>query len=169
MKWERVMAVAVVGLVFALASCATLAETDKKPAAADAQWLTSLDAALAESRKTDKPVLAYFTGPDSDPWAEPWSWKLRREVFDKKDFKEWAAKNVVLLELVFPFRRPQDEATATANAGLAKKYKVEGCPTVVFISADGTQLGLSGYGRGGPMPWIQNAQKILNAKKPAKP
>jgi protein disulfide-isomerase len=163
------MAVAAIGLVSALASCAAVAKTQTTPAAANGQWLTSYDAALAEARKSGKPVLAYFTGPDSDPWADPWSWKLRREVFDQKAFKDWAAKNVVLLELVFPFRRPQDEATTKANAELAKKYNVEGCPTVVFMNADGTQLGQSGYDRNGPKPWIENAKKILDAKKPAKP
>ena len=163
------MAVAAIGLVSALASCAAVAKTRTTPAAANGQWLTSYDAAIAEAQKSGKPVLANYTGPDSDPCADPWSWNLRREVFDQKAFKDWAAKNVVLLELVFPFRRPQDEATAKANAELAKKYNVEGCPTVIFINADGAQLGVSGYERGGAQAWIESAQKILDVKKPAKP
>jgi len=158
------MAAVAVGFLFALASVAQ----DAKPAAAEPQWLTSFDAASAEAQKSGKPILAYFTVGDSDPWSGPWCWKLCREVFDQKEFKEWAAKNVVLFELDFPFRKAQDDATKKANADLAKKYKVEEFPTVIFMNPDGTQLGLTGYERGGPKPWIENAQKILDAKKRAK-
>ena len=159
MRFGHFAAAVAVGLLFAQAGIAQ----DAKPAAAEPQWLASFDQAKAESQKSGKPILADFTGSD---WCPP-CMRLRKEVFDTQEFKDWAAKNVVLLELDFPRNKAQDEATKRTNAALAKQYKIEGFPTVLFLSADGTQLGQSGYQQGGPKPWIANAQKILNAKKPA--
>jgi len=159
MGWKHFASAVAVGFLFAQAGIAQ----DVKPAAPEAQWLTSFDKASAESQKSGKPILADFTGSD---WC-PWCIKLRQEVFNTKAFQDWAAKNVVLLELDFPRKKAQDAATKKANAELAKKYKIEGFPTVIFMSATGAQLGHSGYQQGGPSPWIRSAQKILDAKKVA--
>ena len=164
MKRGYVVTALAIGCLSILASCATVAEVDEQPAAKKSSWFTSFDAASAEAQKSGKPILANFTAGNSDPWGAPWCWKLDREVFEQKDFKEWAANNVVLLELVFPFRRPQDEATKKANAELAGKYKVEEYPTIIFMTADGKPLGLMGYERGGAQVWIEIAQKILDGK-----
>jgi protein disulfide-isomerase len=139
------------------------AAPDNQPAATEQRWFTSLDQAQAEARKSGKPILADFTGSDWDPRCV----KLRKEVFDTKPFKDWAAKSVVLLEVDFPQKKPQDDATRKANSDLAAKYEIKGFPTVVFLAADGKVLGKSGYQPGGPAAWTTNAQKILDAKKPA--
>ena len=67
--------------------------------------------------------------------------------------------------LTFPTSEPQDEATRKANAAVAKRYGVEEYPTILFITPDGTQMGILGYQRGGVGPWIQSAQEILDANK----
>ena len=61
-------------------------------------WLTSYSTAIAESKSSGKPVLVNFTGK---AWCG-WCIRLRREVFETEEFKQWAADNVVLLELDFP-------------------------------------------------------------------
>ncbi len=139
------------------------AATVNPPSAAAPKWFTSLSLAQAEARKAGKPILADFTGSD---WC-PWCIKLRTEVFNTKQFKEWAAKNVILLEVDFPRSKPQDDATKKANRALAAKYKIEGFPTVLFLTVDGKVLGTSGYQEGGPAPWTTAAQKMLKAGKPA--
>ena len=170
----RTLAVAALAVVFLFAEAGRADEAaptpEPKPAAptnpasaAAPKWFTSLSQAQAEAQKSGKPILADFTGSD---WC-PCCIKLRKEVFDTKQFKEWAAKSVVLLELDFPRNKPQDAATKKANRDLAAKYKIEGFPTVVFLTADGKVLGTSGYQTGGPAPWTAKAQKILNAGKPA--
>ena len=135
----------------------------KAPKPAAAKWFTSLSEAQAEARKSGKPILADFTGSD---WC-PWCIKLRAEVFNTKQFKDWAVKNVVLLEVDFPEHKPQSAATKQANEALADKYQVDGFPTVLFLTADGKVLGTSGYEPGGPAPWTARAQKILDASKTA--
>jgi protein disulfide-isomerase len=112
------------------------------------------------SKKTGKPVLVNFTGSD---WCT-WCHKLEGEVFATKDFKTWASKNVILLELDFPQAKKLPDALKKQNDDLSKKYKVEGFPTILFLDASGKELGRSGYMKGGPKAWLKNAEKFT-AKK----
>lgn len=130
-------------------------------ATADAKWLTSMDEALAAAQKAGKPVLVDFTGSD---WCG-WCIKLRKEVFDTPEFKAWAAKNVILCEIDFPRQKKQDDATKKANEALVKKYGVEGFPTIIFVKADGKEIGRSGYRPGGPKAWTDSADAILKKAK----
>ena len=83
-------------------------------------WLSSYDKAAALAKKTDKLILADFTGSDWCGWCK----KLKKEVFSTEQFKGWAAKNAVLLELDFPRSKPQSDATKARNKKLLKKYGV---------------------------------------------
>jgi thioredoxin-related protein len=57
-------------------------------------WHTDLNKANALAKKEGKTIFAFFTGSD---WCG-WCHKLQRNVFAKKEFKECADKNVILLE-----------------------------------------------------------------------
>ena len=122
-------------------------------ASADAKWLTSYDKAVKLSKKSGKPILADFTGSDWCSWCK----KLKAEVFDTAGFKKWAEKNVILLELDFPRSKALPAALKAQNQGLAQKYAIRGYPTVLFLKADGSVIGKSGYMPGGPSAWVQNA------------
>ncbi len=140
------------------------ARAQEKSAAEGAVWFTSLEKATAEAQKSGKPMLMAFTGSD---WCV-WCIKLRKEVFDTPEFKDWAVKKVVLLEVDFPQNKAQDDATKKQNEKLQSKYnKSESYPTIVFVTAAGKELGRSGYMRGGPKVWTDSADKIITAKKPA--
>jgi len=134
-------------------------------AASEPQWLTSLDTAFAEARRSGTPILACFNGDPTDPWGDAFCYKMQGEIFNTKEFKAWAAENVVLFERQYPLMKPQDEATKKTNAELAREYNIEEFPTIVFISPEGEQLGVMGYQRGGAQPWIENARKILDTNK----
>jgi thioredoxin-related protein len=122
-------------------------------------WTEKYDEAVAASKKSGLPILADFTGSD---WCG-WCIKLHKEVFDTKEFKEWAAKNVVLLELDFPQKKAQDEALKAKNKELSEKYKIEGFPTIVILDAEGKKLGELGYEEGGPKAWIAEFTKQYKA------
>lgn len=51
---------------------------------------------------------------------------------------------------------------------MSAKFKIDGYPTVVFMDADGAELGRSGYFPGGPEHWIKSAEKLLG-KRPKPP
>lgn len=123
-------------------------------------WLTDLKKATAESKKTGKPILADFTGSD---WCG-WCIKLKDEVFSTPEFKAWAAKNVILLEVDFPRQKEQSEELKKQNKELGAKYQVGGYPTVLFLDAKGKVLGKSGYLPGGPEAWLKDASKQLKIK-----
>jgi thioredoxin-related protein len=130
------------------------------PALAADGWHTDYSKAVAESKKTGKPILADFTGSD---WCG-WCMKLDKEVFKTAEFKNWAKKNVVLLSLDYPQAKKQSAAEKKQNEALARRYKIQGFPTVLFLDAKGKQLGQYGYDEGGPKAWTSNAAKMIKKK-----
>jgi len=125
-------------------------------------WGQNHRAAMAEAKRSGKPVLANFTGSD---WC-PYCIKLEKEVFDTDEFKKWAAENVVLLMLDFPQRTRQPAAIAKQNQALQEKYGVGGFPTVLLLDADGEVLAKTGYFEGGAQHWIENIDATVQAAKP---
>ncbi|MBU60953.1 MAG: hypothetical protein CMI26_00460 [Opitutae bacterium] len=129
----------------------------KNAGGSETKWLTNLDDALKEAKKSDKTVLINFTGSD---WCG-WCIRLKKEVFSKNEFKDWAEENVVLLEADFPRGKP--------TLGDAKEIKkrlggdVRGYPTILFLDAEGKVKGKSGYMKGGPGSWVKNAEKFTGS------
>ena len=139
-------------------SAVTTAETPQATPslAAKAGWLTSYDQAQKEAQSKHKLLLMDFTGSD---WCG-WCIMLDKEVFSKPEFKEYASKNLVLLELDFSAH----EKNAARNGGpertLAMKYGIQGFPTVVVFDSDGKPLGALGYEQGGPQVFIAQLEKL---------
>ena len=117
--------------------------------------------ALAKSKATGKPILADFTGSD---WCG-WCIKLKKEVFSTPKFSEWAKKNVILLELDYPRRKPQSNLIKSQNASLAEKYGISGYPTILFLDSKGKVIGRYGYDSGGPDKWTARAGQMIKGKK----
>ena len=112
-------------------------------------WYVNIDKAYEEAKETGKPILANFTGSD---WCG-WCIRLKRDVFTKPGFNEWAEDNVVLLELDFPRRKQLPQEIKQQNAKLQRTFKIRGYPTIwVFdLGKDEageykiTPLGRTGY------------------------
>lgn len=131
-------------------------------------WLVNLEEAHALSQKTGKPIMANFTGSDWCGWCK----KLKAEVFETAQFKQWAKENVILLELDFPrsFQLPDD--IKQQNYQLQQAFGVRGYPTIWFftLSNDDTgklninPLGNTGYVKGGPSAFIQVAANYVTKK-----
>jgi len=93
-------------------------------------WSTDLEAALAQAKSENKPVLVEFTGSD---WCPPCI-KMRKEVFSKPEFVEAASKKFILVEIDVP---RGDKELAEKNRPIAQEYKIEGYPTVILLDAAG--------------------------------
>ncbi|MEP7196645.1 MAG: thioredoxin family protein [Saprospiraceae bacterium] len=89
-------------------------------------WLVDMDEAYALSKKTGKPILANFTGSDWCGWCK----RLTASVFSQEEFKSWAKKNVVLLELDFPRGKTLPEKIVQQNNSLQQSFSVRGYPTI---------------------------------------
>ena len=117
-------------------------------------WLVDLDQAYALSKKTGKPIMANFTGSDWCGWCK----KLTASVFSTPEFKKWADKNVVLLELDFPRRKQIPDKIRQQNNSLQQAFQVRGYPTVWVFRAKkdpGTgQYELEALGKTGYTPTV---------------
>jgi protein disulfide-isomerase len=105
-------------------------------AAAEGEWMTDLAKAREKAKTEKKLVLVDFTGSD---WCPPCR-ALHKNVFSSPEFKEFAGKNLVLVEVDFPRKKEQTEQLKKANRELAKKYDIDGYPTVIVFDSSGKQL-----------------------------
>lgn len=107
----------------------------------NARWLTTMEKAKEEAKQTGLPILVLFTGTS---WC-PYCVKLEREVFKKKEFKEFANERLVLLSLEFEAGGKAKNAT---NAKLQQEFRVQGFPTYFLCDADGKPKAGGGYHQG---------------------
>jgi thioredoxin-related protein len=119
-------------------------------------WETNYKKAQEEAKTGNKLLLLDFTGSD---WC-PWCIKLDREVFSKPEFKDYASKNLVLMEVDFPRWKELNPAVRKQNEQLAQQYQIEGFPTVVVLNGDGKPVGVLGYMEGGPQAFIAELEKL---------
>ena len=131
-------------------------QTESASAGAKAGWLTNYEQAQQKAKAEGKLMVLDFTGSD---WCG-WCIKLAQEVFSKREFKEYASKNLILLEIDFPNRKKIPPATQAQNERLAMKYRIQGFPTIVVLNADGEQVGELGYVPGGPDAFIAELEKL---------
>ena len=123
---------------------------------AEANWLTNYDEAKTKAKSDNKFLLLDFTGSDWCGWCK----RLKAEVFSKPQFQDYAAKNLVLVELDFPKAKPQTEEVKKQNMQLASQYRIEGFPTIVVLNADGQKIGELGYMEGGVEAFIAAIEKL---------
>lgn len=119
-------------------------------------WMTDLTAAEEKAKAEKKILLMDFTGSD---WCV-WCTRLNTEVFSTKEFKAYAEKNLVLLEIDFPQKKKQSAEVKKANQALQRKYHVQGFPTVVVLNSEGKKLGQLGYLQGGPKVFLAALERL---------
>ncbi len=161
-----------ISLLFVAASQLSAQTDEKKDTLV---WYTDYLTVHEISKASNKPIFAFFTGSD---WCG-WCHKLQRDVFAKKEFIDWANKNVVLLELDFPRKKQLPEGLVQQNYSLQQQFGVRGYPTIwMFYSTKDevtngfqlTALGSLGYPQGAEMgkeevKFLSDANAIL-ANKP---
>ena len=155
--------VAFFGLTFAILAYVAYVRAEnlssqgsKMSDAAATNWLTSYSKALDAARQEKKTVLMDFTGSD---WCI-WCMRLRSEVFATVEFQNYAATNLVLMEVDFPHRKPQSDFLKKQNEELMQKFGVEGFPTIIILNSEGKALGKMGYVPGGPAAFISQLKAI---------
>ena len=150
------------------AQATTVAEIAKDHETENEGWLVDLDEAYRLSAKTGKPIMANFTGSDWCGWCK----KLTKSVFVHKEFKEWADKNVILLELDYPRRKALPGPLKQQNDGLKQAFQIRGFPTVWVFDLDKDAEGkftIDPYGKTGytksPGEFISGVEQMFDKKK----
>jgi protein disulfide-isomerase len=124
-------------------------------------WTENFDAALAQAKESGKYVLVDFSGSDWCGWCK----KLDKEVFSKKEFKDYAETNLVCVLIDFPRQTPQSSKQREANQALMEKYAVQGFPTILLFSPQGELAATTGYESGGAEAYIKHLQGLIDRHK----
>ena len=130
---------------------------------AEGNWLIDAKQAKEQAAKDGKPVLMDFTGSD---WCPPCK-QLKSKVFDSQSFKEYAATNLVLLELDFPNdKKKVSKETKAQNDQLSKEYNITGYPTIIVLDKGGKEVGREvGYSGESPAEYIKKIEGFLAKAK----
>jgi protein disulfide-isomerase len=120
-------------------------------------WQTNLENAIAQAKKENKAVLVNFTGSDWCVWCK----RLSSEVFSQKEFSEYAKDNLVLVMLDFPRSIQQTNETKNYNNSLAKKYGIQGFPTILIFNNKGDLVATTGYQQGGATNYVEHIKSYL--------
>lgn len=137
-------------------------------------WYTELVKANEAATSANKPIFAFFTGSDWCVWCK----KLQADVFSKKEFKDWAEKNVILLELDFPRGKKLAPEIAQQNNELQQLFQVRGYPTIWMFNMvkdvttgkyNITTLGSLGYPQGATqgkeeVKFLEDGNSLLQKK-----
>jgi thioredoxin-related protein len=114
-------------------------------------WGDNYQQALATAAKEHRNVLLDFTGSD---WCG-WCIRLKKETFDQPAFKDYADKNLVLVEVDFPQGKTLSAEVKKQNDTLQQQYQVEGFPTLVLLTPEGKEIKRNvGYLAGGPKGFV---------------
>ena len=120
-------------------------------------WSDNFQDSLTKAKTEKKLLLAEFTGSD---WCPPCK-KQAAEVFSQQEFKDYAAKKLVLVELDYPRSKPLSDTVKAQNQELKTKYAIRGYPTVVVFDGEGKELARwVGYGGGGPAALIAKIEAL---------
>ena len=122
-----------------------------------ASWLTDLSIVQAKAKEEGKPILMDFTGSN---WCS-WCIKLKKEVFSKPAFIDYANEHLILMTVDFPRGVQQEESLIDQNYQLLDAYGVNGFPTIILVDTEGNIIGRTGYLRGGPKAYVDHLKDML--------
>jgi protein disulfide-isomerase len=125
-------------------------------------WMTDWEAAKAKAKAENKPILINITGSD---WCG-WCIKLEKTVFQKAAFREFAAKNVILMEVDLPKKKELTPELKKQNEALKDQYLMGGFPTVLLLDAEGKKIsGDLGELEGGPDAYVKTIGELIEKAK----
>ncbi len=130
------------------------------PGASKDAWPNDFKAALAQAHAEHKPILLHFTGSDWCPACQ----ELDRAVISTSTFRDYAAKNLIFVEVDMPHEKFQPGALVKQNNDLCQEFEIQGFPTVIILNGTGKNLGeMVGYGGESPKAYIASIEKFIKA------
>ena len=118
------------------------------------EWQTDFETAKKIAAEKDEHIVLVFQGSD---WCAPCI-KLDREIWNTKEFKNYAAANFVLLKVDFPRKKKNklESIQQQKNNSLMEKYNKNGFfPFVAVLDKNGNVLGTTGYKKMKPAEYIK--------------
>lgn len=123
-------------------------------------WEARYDDALSLAHETDRPLIVVFSGSD---WCAPCI-KLERDIWQSKDFREYAAEHFILYRADFPKKKKNrlSEELSEENGKLSEKFNPNGYfPLVVLVNPKEQVLGTTSYKKLSPTEYITHLNSFL--------
>jgi thioredoxin-related protein len=125
------------------------------------EWFVNYGPAAEKARQEKRSLFVLCTGAD---WCPPCK-RLDKEVLRSEEFKEYAAKNLVLLYLNFPRRTPHTADQVKHNQDIRRKFGFRGgVPSYLLMDPDGQII----RRRSGYLP-LPAFMEFLQPEKPQQP
>jgi len=130
--------------------------------AGEAKWSIDIAQAKEQAKKDQKPLLVYFAADYSI-----YDRKIQTNLFESPRFQEWADRRLVLVRVDYLTSGIKlANEIKVQNEELLKKYKVEAFPCMLFLDAEGKELGrILGYRGEDVKAWIESTEKFLPKAK----
>jgi serine/threonine-protein kinase len=124
-------------------------------------WNQDIEAAKAQAAKEKKDLFLYFGGSD---WC-PYDAAMRKTFLTKDAFRDYAAKNFVVVEFDDP-RRKEKPANHPTRLKLAPAWDVNGCPTTVLADALGRRYAqTAGAFQGSMDEYLKQLDRFRQARR----
>ena len=128
-------------------------------------WQTDFEKAKQIAKQNHQLILLNFSGSD---WCGP-CMRMRKEIFDDKEFLAMADTNLVLINADFPRNKKNklDEISIKKNETLADKYNPEGkFPLTLLLNADGKVIKIwDGLPKENAKQFTQEIKLIFDANR----
>ena len=135
------------------------------------KWIPLYDSAILQARKEKRIILAYFSGSDWEPYTQ----KLEKDVLNTDMFRDWAAQNVILLQVDFPRDKKLSANIKSQNDRLKQRYSIIKVPSFILMDSSGLPFARAGYdeaklrddeGKDQPNAWIKYLQETIKNRPP---
>ena len=124
---------------------------------AESSWATDYQKAQEEAKANHKLIFLDFTGSD---WCG-YCFQFDKAILSQPQFKDYASKNLVLVEVDFPRRKEQSVEIKKQNMELARRYQIEGFPTLVVLDGEGKTIWrYDGLYQGGVAAFLAELDKV---------
>lgn len=112
--------------------------------------------AIAQQQKNRYVFLA-FTSMDSSEYSR----KMYDEIFRTDEFKKYARKHLVTVDVDFPTATTQPTGVQSQNKTLAETYAIRGFPSVIVLNPVGQKIADAKYSKGGPEPFLKQLEAAI--------
>ncbi len=120
-----------------------------------------LEKAAEMAKEKNKLIFMNFSGSD---WCRA-CMVLKQSILETPEFKSFADKELVLLEVDFPRKKKNrlSKEQTEYNEKLAEKYNHDGqFPTVIILDSDLNIIAKTGYKRLSPSLYIEHIKTLIN-------
>lgn len=131
----------------ALGSLLLSAQPDTQQPTADQSslllpWTTDYEQAMNVAKTSSLPVYLYFTGSTWCIWCK----KMEDEIHNQDAFRQKMVGKFIFVKIDLPVGGQSSETTKK----LLQQYNIQGVPSIIILSPQGTELGRFRYQRISP-------------------